>query len=161
MTVWTAMTVLPLLVVCLNVSGMVQVRSAMRERELSIRQAIGASRKRLIQHLLAEAIVLAALGGTLASLLLFNVPSLVAWWIGEPIPRELEQALRRRRPDDRGQRRTLSGDEPGVWLAAGGPVQPTQDHDGAQGRNRRRRDQGGPRSSRDHGVAGRDRGAAC
>jgi hypothetical protein len=34
-----------LLVVCLNISGMVQVRSAMRERELSIRQAIGASRQ--------------------------------------------------------------------------------------------------------------------
>ena len=81
------MTVLPLLVVCLNVSGMVQVRSAMRERELSIRQAIGASRKRLIQHLLAEAIVLAALGGTLASLVLFNIPPLVCWWIGEPLPR--------------------------------------------------------------------------
>jgi putative ABC transport system permease protein len=93
-TLWNAMTVLPLLVVCLNVSGMVQVRSAMRERELSIREAIGASRKRLIQHLLAEAIVLAAVGGTLASLLLVNVPSLVAWWVGEPLPSEFEQALR-------------------------------------------------------------------
>ncbi|HEX7780448.1 MAG TPA: ABC transporter permease [Vicinamibacterales bacterium] len=92
-TLWNVMTVLPLLVVCLNVSGMVQVRSAMRERELSIRQAIGASRKRLMQHLLAEAIVLAAIGGTLASLLLFNVPSLVAWWLGEPLPHEFEAAL--------------------------------------------------------------------
>ena len=93
-TLWNVMTVLPLIVVCLNVSGMVQVRSAMRERELSIRQAIGASRKRLMQHLLAEAIVLAAVGGALASLLLFNVPSLVAWWLGEPLPHELELALR-------------------------------------------------------------------
>ena len=83
----SAMTAMPLLVVCLNVSGMVQVRSAMRERELSIRQAIGASRRRLIQHLLAEAVVLAALGGTLASLVLFNVPPLVSWWMGEPLPR--------------------------------------------------------------------------
>ena len=31
-----------LVVVCMNISGMMQVRSAMRERELSIRQAIGA-----------------------------------------------------------------------------------------------------------------------
>ena len=45
-----------LLVVCLNISGMMQVRSAMRERELSIRQAIGASRGRLVRYLLAEAI---------------------------------------------------------------------------------------------------------
>jgi hypothetical protein len=43
-----------LLVVCLNISGMMQVRSAMRERGLSIRQAIGASRLRLARYLLAE-----------------------------------------------------------------------------------------------------------
>jgi predicted permease len=73
---------------------MVQVRSAMRERELSIRQAIGASRGRLIQHLLAEAIVLAAVGGTLASLVLFNIAPVVSWWLDEPLPPELQQALR-------------------------------------------------------------------
>ncbi|HYN09647.1 MAG TPA: ABC transporter permease [Vicinamibacterales bacterium] len=94
MAVWHAMTAIPLLVVCLNVSGMVQVRSAMRERELSIRQAIGASRGRLIQHLLAEAVVLAAVGGTLASLVLFNIPPLASWWVGEPLPPQLEEALR-------------------------------------------------------------------
>jgi predicted permease len=94
LTVWNVMTALPLLVVCLNVSGMVQVRSAMRERELTIRQAIGSSRGRLIQHLLAESVVLAAIGGTLASLLLFNIPPLVSWWLGEPLPVEFEQALR-------------------------------------------------------------------
>jgi len=40
-----------LLIVCLNVSGMVLVRSAMRERELSIRQAVGAARRQLIRYL--------------------------------------------------------------------------------------------------------------
>jgi putative ABC transport system permease protein len=94
MAVWHAMAAIPLLVVCLNVSGMVQVRSAMRERELSIRQAIGASRGRLIQHLLAEAVVLAAIGGALASLVLFNIPPVVSWWFGEPLPAQLEEALR-------------------------------------------------------------------
>ena len=93
LSVWQALTVIPLLVVCLNVSGMVQVRSAMRERELTIRQALGASRRRLIRHLLAEAVVLAALGGTLASIVLFNIPPLVSWWIGEPIPAQLQAAL--------------------------------------------------------------------
>jgi len=92
--VWQAMTAIPLLVVCLNVSGMVQVRSAMRERELSIRQAIGASRRRLIQHLLAEAVVLAALGATLAAFVLFNIPPVVSWWLGEPLPAQLQEALR-------------------------------------------------------------------
>jgi predicted permease len=93
-TVWHVMTAIPLLVVCLNVSGMVQVRSAMRERELSIRQAIGASRGRLMQYLLAEAVVLAVVGGTLASLVLLNIAPVVSWWLDEPLPPQLQEALR-------------------------------------------------------------------
>ncbi len=92
--VWLTMAGMVLLVVSLNVSGMVQVRSAIRERELSIRQAIGATRGRLVQHLLAEAVVLAALGATLASLVLFNLPPLLSWWMGEPIPPHFREALR-------------------------------------------------------------------
>jgi predicted permease len=88
------MATMPLLVVCLNISGMVQVRSAMRERELSIRQAIGASRGRLIRHLLAESIALAAVGATLATLVIVNTPPLVSWWVDEPIPVELQETFR-------------------------------------------------------------------
>jgi predicted permease len=82
-----------LLVVCLNVSGMMQVRSAMRERELSIRQAIGASRLRLARHLLAEAVLLAAAGGTIASVALFNAPSLLSRLFELPIPVQVQEAL--------------------------------------------------------------------
>ena len=82
-----------LVVVCLNISGMMQVRSAMRERELSIRQAIGASRRRLVQHLLAEAMILAALGGVLGSVVLFNLPSVFSWWVDRPLPDQLQEAL--------------------------------------------------------------------
>ena len=89
-----AVATVPLLVVCLNVFSMVQVRSALRERELSIRLALGASRRRLVRHLLAEAVILAALGGTLASIALINIPPLVAWWLGEPMPARLQAALR-------------------------------------------------------------------
>ena len=88
------LTGMVLLVVSLNISGMMQVRGAMRERELSIRQAIGASRARLAQYLLSEAIVLACAGGALASLVLFNVPSLVSWLTGNAIPPQLQEALR-------------------------------------------------------------------
>lgn len=88
------LTGLVLLVVSLNISGMMQVRGAMRERELSIRQAIGASRARLAQYLLSEAIVLACAGGALASLVLFNAPPLVSWLTGNVIPAQLREALR-------------------------------------------------------------------
>ncbi len=92
-TVGLTLTGMVLLVVSLNISGMMQVRGAMRERELSIRQAIGASRRRLAQYLLAESIVLACAGGTLAALVLFNTPPLLSWMTGNPIPPQILEAL--------------------------------------------------------------------
>ena len=76
------LTGMVLLVVCLNISGMMQVRSAMRERELSIRQAIGASRATAGCNIFCpKRSSWRALGGALASLVLFNIPSLVSWWL--------------------------------------------------------------------------------
>jgi hypothetical protein len=43
---------------------------------------------------LSEAIVLAALGGTLGSVVLFNIPSVLSWWVDRPLPLQLQQALR-------------------------------------------------------------------
>ena len=83
-----------LVVVCLNISGMMLVRSAMRQRELSIRHAIGASRGRLAQYLLCEAIVLAGLGAVLGSVVLLNAPPVVSWWVDRPLPFEVQEALR-------------------------------------------------------------------
>jgi predicted permease len=79
-----------LLIVCLNISGMMIVRSAMRERELSIRQAVGAGRRRLMQYLLSEAVMLACMGGALSTFVLFGVPAVVAWWFGVAVPREID-----------------------------------------------------------------------
>lgn len=83
-----------LLVVCLNISGMAQVRSAMRERELSIRQAIGATRWQLVRYQLSEAILIAGIGATLALLLLFNFQSIQAQLSDDPIPPEMQAVLK-------------------------------------------------------------------
>ena len=88
------LTGMVLLVVCLNVSGMVQVRSAMRERELSIRQAIGATRRQLIQYLVSEAIIVAGLGAILASIVLFNLPWLFSLATDGPLPPQVHDALK-------------------------------------------------------------------
>lgn len=69
-----------LLVVGLNISGMMLARSAIRERELAIRMAMGASRWRLMRHHLSEALVLAIFGGSLAAAVIFGGPVVVAWW---------------------------------------------------------------------------------
>ena len=68
-----------LLVVGLNISGMMLVRSAIRERDLAIRSAMGASRWRLMRYHLAEALVVALLGGAFASAVVFGGPVAVAW----------------------------------------------------------------------------------
>jgi len=68
-----------LLVVGLNISGMMLVRSAIRERDLAIRAALGASRWRLMRHHLTEALVVALLGGAFASAVVFGGPLVVAW----------------------------------------------------------------------------------
>jgi len=93
-TLFFTLTGAVLVVVCLNISGMMLVRSAMRERELSIRHAIGASQGRLARYLLCEAIVVAGLAAVLGSIVLFNAPRLFAWLTGRPLPFEVQEALR-------------------------------------------------------------------
>lgn len=58
-----------LFIVCANVSNLLLVRASARQREMSIRQALGAGTWRLVWQSLAESLVLAAAGALLAILL--------------------------------------------------------------------------------------------
>jgi putative ABC transport system permease protein len=59
-----ASTLLLLLIVCLNVGGIIMVRTAARQHELAVRVALGASPLMLLRQVLAEGFLLAVLGGT-------------------------------------------------------------------------------------------------
>ncbi len=79
LAIFSVVTLLTIAIVCANVANLLIARAVVRQRELALRQSLGASRFRVVRGLLAEGLVL--------SVVAWCAACLFAWWVSRVVIR--------------------------------------------------------------------------
>lgn len=77
-----------LLIACANVAGLLLARTSARRKELAVRAALGAGRRRLIQQFLVESLALSFAGGVLGILIATSAVSVLPAILPANLPRQ-------------------------------------------------------------------------